>query len=46
MKVYTRKAIAAGKVEYTVVGRGTFYVTMYTGTAGAEVLSNTVTVRR
>ena len=46
VKVYTRKANAAGKVVYTVVGRGTFYVTMYTGAAGAEVLSNTVTVRR
>jgi hypothetical protein len=46
VKVYTRKANAAGKVVYTVVGRGTFYVTMYTGAAGAEVLSNTVTVKR
>jgi hypothetical protein len=46
VKVYTRKANAAGKVVYTLVGRGTFYVTMYTGAAGAEVLSNTVTVRR
>jgi hypothetical protein len=33
-------------VVYTIAGRGTFYVTMYTGAAGAEVLSNTVTVRR
>jgi uncharacterized protein (UPF0333 family) len=46
VKVYTRKANAAGQVVYTVVGRGTFYVTMYTGAAGAEVLSNTVTVKR
>ena len=46
VKVYTRKANAAGKVVYTIAGRGTFYVTMYTGTAGAEVLSNTVTVSR
>jgi len=46
VKVYPRKANAAGKVVYTVVGRGTFYVTMYTGAAGAEVLSNTVTVKR
>jgi hypothetical protein len=46
VKVYTRKADAAGKVVYTIAGRGTFYVTMYTGAAGAEVLSNTVTVRR
>jgi hypothetical protein len=46
VKVYTRKANAAGKVVYTIAGRGTFYVTMYTGAAGAEVLSNTVTVRR
>ena len=46
VKVYTRKANAAGNVVYTVVGRGTFYVTMYTGAAGAEVLSNTVTVKR
>jgi len=46
VKVYTRKANAAGAVVYTVVGRGTFYVTMYTGAAGAEVLSNTVTVKR
>jgi hypothetical protein len=46
VKVYTRKANAAGKVIYTIAGRGTFYVTMYTGAAGAEVLSNTVTVRR
>ena len=46
VKVYTRKANAAGQVVYTVAGRGTFYVTMYTGAAGAEVLSNTVTVKR
>ena len=46
VKVFTRKANAAGKVVYTVAGRGTFYVTMYTGAAGAEVLSNTVTVKR
>jgi hypothetical protein len=46
VKVYSRKANAAGKVVYTVAGRGTFYVTMYTGAAGAEVLSNTVTVKR
>jgi len=46
VKVYTRKADAAGKVVYTIAGRGTFYVTMYTGAAGAEVLSNTVTVKR
>ena len=46
VKVYTRKANAAGKVIYTIAGRGTFYVTMYTGAAGAEVLSNTVTVKR
>ena len=46
VKVYTRKANAAGQVVYTVAGRGTFYVTMYTGLAGAEVLSNTVTVKR
>jgi hypothetical protein len=46
VKVYTRKANAAGKVVYTIAGRGTFYVTMYTGAAGAEVLSNTVTVKR
>jgi hypothetical protein len=46
VKVYTRKANAAGTVVYTVAGRGTFYVTMYTGAAGAEVLSNTVTVKR
>jgi len=45
VKVYTRKADAAGKVVYTVAGKGTFYVTMYTGTAGNEVLSNTVTVK-
>jgi len=46
VKVYSRKANAAGQVVYTVAGRGTFYVTMYTGAAGAEVLSNTVTVKR
>jgi hypothetical protein len=46
VKVFTRKANAAGNVVYTVAGRGTFYVTMYTGAAGAEVLSNTVTVKR
>jgi len=46
VKVYTRKADAAGRVVYTIAGRGTFYVTMYTGAAGAEVLSNTVTVKR
>jgi hypothetical protein len=46
VKVYTRRANAAGKVVYTVAGRGTFYVTMYTGAAGSEVLSNTVSVRR
>jgi len=46
VKVYTRKANAAGKVIYTIAGRGTFYVTMYTGAVGAEVLSNTVTVKR
>ena len=46
VKVYTRKANAEGKVVYTIAGRGTFYVTMYTGAAGAEVLSNTVTVKR
>ena len=46
VKVFTRRANSAGKVVYTVAGRGTFYVTMYTGAAGSEVLSNTVTVRR
>jgi len=46
VKLYTRKANAAGQVVYTIAGRGTFYVTMYTGAAGAEVLSNTVTVKR
>ena len=45
-RVYTRRAGPLGKVIYTIAGRGTFYVTMYTGAAGAEVLSNTVTVKR
>jgi hypothetical protein len=46
VKVFTRKANAAGNVVYTIAGRGTFYVTMYTGAAGSEILSNTVTVKR
>gem|GEM_PF-4549650 len=46
VKVYTRKADATGKVVYTIASKGTFYVTMYTGAAGSEVLSNTVTVKK